>query len=208
MSSEDAKMKVLVVDDDPINLRILVNTLKGTYDILTAKDGHEALVRIAADRPDLVLLDVMMPGLDGMQVCQRVRADPELADTPIIFVTGLSSPEGEGRGLELGAVDYITKPVDLKLAKLRIRNHLELRRQGKLILEQNALLSRQKAELEASLARVKRLEGFITICRYCSKIRADEAWQHLEAYLHAHSDARFSDGLCPECLANVDELST
>lgn len=194
------KMKILVVDDDAVNVDLLVRALRSTYDTRAAHDGFEAL-RVAREwSPDLMLLDVMMPDLDGLEVCRQLREDPELAHTPVIFITAVDSPEGEHRGLTLGAVDYITKPVDLRLAKLRIKNQMELQRQASLIRAQNELLSRQKAELEASLERVKRLEGVLSICMDCKKIRAgNDAWQRLEEYLCEHSDAVFSHGLCTEC---------
>lgn len=194
-------MNILIVDDDAVNVGVLAAALKGEYTVRTALDGYEAIRLMKEEAPDLVLLDVMMPELDGLQVCRMMRATPALADTPVIFVTALDSAEGEQAGLELGAVDYITKPVNLKLAKLRIRNQVELRRQMKVIAAQNELLTRQKGELEETLGRVRRLEGFISICMYCKRIRAeDNAWQQLERYISDHSDAIFSHGLCPDCL--------
>ncbi len=194
-------MKILIVDDEAVNVGVLANALKGSYEICTALSGEEALGMLKEHSPDLVLLDVMMPEMDGFEVCRLMRAEGAYADTPIIFVTALDSEEGESEGLELGAVDYITKPVNLKLAKLRIRNQLELKRQRNVVEAQNRLLTLQKAELEATLARVKRLEGLITICMSCKKIRGEnKAWQRLEKYMSEHSDAFFSHGICPECL--------
>jgi CheY-like chemotaxis protein len=197
---DERKMKVLVVDDDAVSLGLLVAVLKNDHETRGARDGREAL-RVAREwSPDLVLLDVMMPDLDGLEVCKLLRADPALAETSVMFVTAVDSPDGERRGLELGAVDYLTKPVDLRLAKLRVKNQLELLRQRDRIREQNELLSRRKAELEATLARVKRLEGVLSICMDCKKIRAeDDAWQKLERYIGEHSDAIFSHGLCDTC---------
>jgi DNA-binding response OmpR family regulator len=193
-------MKILIVDDEPLNIGVLANALKGSYEICTAEDGYEALRMVKEESPDLMLLDIMMPELDGLQVCRLLRADGAYADMPIIFVTAMDSMEGEMQGLELGAVDYITKPVNLKLAKLRIRNQIELKRQQNLVKQQNALLTQQKEALEATLGRVKRLEGLISICMYCKKMRTeDHAWQQLEQYIGEHSDAVFSHGLCPEC---------
>ncbi len=197
---QGSKMKVLIVDDDPVNIGVLANALKGSYEICTALNGYDAIAQVKQESPDLVLLDVMMPDLDGLQVCRLIRAEGAYADLPIIFVTAVDSLEGEVQGLELGAVDYITKPVNLKLAKLRVRNQIELKRQRNIVKEQNALLTRQKEALEATLGRVKRLEGMISICMYCKKMRTEaNVWQQLEQYLGEHSDAVFSHGLCPEC---------
>lgn len=194
-------MKILIVDDDPVSLSILSGALGETYEVITAQNGYDAVSLAVEHVPDLVLLDVMMPELDGLQVCSLIRSDANLSETPIIFVTAVDSVAGEAQGLELGAVDYITKPVNLRLAKLRIHNQLELKRQRNRILAQNQLLTQQKAELEATLARVKRLEGILSICMHCKKIRAeDNAWRQLEQYITAHSDAVFSHGICPDCL--------
>jgi len=193
-------MKILIVDDEPVNIGVLANALKGSYEICTALNGYDAIRLVKEEAPDLVLLDVMMPELDGLQVCRLIRAEGAFADTPVIFVTAVDSMEGEMQGLELGAVDYITKPMNLKLAKLRIRNQIELKRQRNLVEEKNALLTRQKAELEATLGRIRRLEGMISICISCKKVRADsDAWQKIEQYVTEHSEAVFSHGFCPEC---------
>ena len=193
-------MKILIVDDEPLNIGVLANALKGSYEICTAENGYDALRMVKEESPDLMLLDIMMPELDGLQVCRLLRADGAYADMPIIFVTAMDSTEGELQGLEFGAVDYITKPVNLKLAKLRIRNQIELKRQQNIVKQQNALLTQQKEALEATLGRVKRLEGLISICMYCKKMRSeDHTWQQLEQYIGEHSDAVFSHGLCPDC---------
>jgi len=195
-------MKILIVDDDPVNIGVLANALRESYEILTALNGHDAISLVKERSPDLVLLDIMMPDMDGLQVCRLIRAEGVYADTPIIFVTAVDSLEGEGQGLELGAVDYITKPVNIKLMKLRVRNQIELKRRRNIIQEQSSLLTRQKAELEATLGRIKRLEGLLSVCMTCKKIRTEgNSWQQFEQYIGEHSDAVFSHGLCPECLA-------
>ena len=200
-------MKILIVDDDPVNIGVLANALKDSYEICTAQDGYDAISLIKEQLPDLVLLDVMMPELDGLEVCRLIRSEGTFADMPIIFVTAVDSLEGEVRGLELGAVDYITKPVNISLMKLRVRNQLELRRHRNIVNEQNLLLTRQKQELEATLGRVKRLEGLISICMSCKKIRGENnAWQQVERYVSEHTDAVFSHGLCPECFEEQKKL--
>lgn len=197
-------MKILIVDDDPVCLALLVNALKDSYELVTAENGYDAVALAVEHTPDLILLDVMMPDLDGLQVCRLIRSDANLAETPVVFVTAVDSGHGEAQGLELGAVDYITKPINLKLAKLRIHNQMELKRQRNRIEAQNVRLTEQKAELEATLARVRRLEGILSICMHCRKIRTEEnAWQQLEWYITTHTDARFSHGICPDCARTV-----
>ncbi|HIJ94313.1 MAG TPA: response regulator [Desulfuromonadales bacterium] len=163
-----------------------------------------ALSLAQAEKPDLVLLDVMMPGMNGFEVCETMKADPGLAGIPVIFVTALEKSLDESRGLSLGAIDYITKPISPDLVLLRVRNHLELKLQRDQLCRQRDELAHQKAELEESLRRIRRLEGIISICMYCKKIRSeDKSWQQLEQYVCEHSDAQFSHGICPECFKDA-----
>ena len=120
-------MKILIVDDDPINVAVLTYALEDSYETCVARDGREAISMIREQQPDLVLLDIMMPEMNGLEVCRIIRADETFADTPVIFVTAVNTPAGEAEGLELGAVDYIVKPINPKLVKLRVRKQLELK---------------------------------------------------------------------------------
>jgi phosphoserine phosphatase RsbU/P len=116
---------ILVVDDSPVNLQVLVRTLHGSgHRILAARDGHAALEIARRARPDLMLLDVMMPGLDGFEVCRAVKAQPETADTLVIFLSALGEVSDKVSGLELGAIDYITKPIQAEEVLARVANHL------------------------------------------------------------------------------------
>lgn len=120
---------ILVVDDTPANLRILTELLRTDYTIRVATGGEAALTLANTQPyPDLILLDIMMPLMDGYEVCQRLKAQPETADIPLIFVTAMTDADDEAKGLDLGAVDYITKPFNPRLIKGRIRNHLELKK--------------------------------------------------------------------------------
>lgn len=203
------RFKILIVDDEPINLRVMTSVLKADYDLLTALNGYEAISQLKEHRPDLILLDVMMPELDGFEVCSIIKSDATFADIPVIFLTALDSHEGELRGLEIGGTDYLTKPVNFALLKLRVRNHIELKERNDQVREQRDLLEVQKTELEAALARVKRLEGIIPICMYCKSIRTDQdSWQQLETYLCEHTDALLSHGMCPTCFAQQYEKIT
>jgi putative two-component system response regulator len=122
----DRRPKVLVVDDEPANLQVLRQLLQSRYRLAFARDGAKALELAARETPDLILLDVMMPGLSGLDVCRRLKADPALARIPVIFVTALTDPEHEAEGFGAGAVDYITKPVSGPIVLARVRNHLNL----------------------------------------------------------------------------------
>ena len=128
MSTEGKKQTVLVVDDTPINIQILCEMLGDDYDISFATSGIEALEMIGKEKPDLVLLDVMMPDMNGHEVCKRLKADPLLKEIPVIFITALSQQEDEINGLRAGAVDYISKPFHPDIVRLRVHNQLELKR--------------------------------------------------------------------------------
>ena len=200
----DKRFRILVVDDEAVNLQYLSQALKNDYDVLTAFDGHEAISQLTAHRTDLILLDVMMPDINGFEVCKIIKANPLFVDIPLIFLTAtLDTFEGQLQGLKLGAIDYLTKPANLELLKQRVRNHIESKERNDLVKEQRNLLAQKNIELEAALARVKQLEGIIPICMYCKKIKdvKEESWQQLEAYISQHSEALFSHGMCPDCYA-------
>jgi PAS domain S-box-containing protein len=142
------RFKILVVDDDPANIQIMTSALMDEYDILTALGGHDAIRLLKEHIPDLILLDVMMPDLSGFEVCSIIKSLEAYADIPVIFLTALDTLDGELQGLELGAIDYLTKPINFNLLKLRVRNHLELKERNALLKEQRDLLAQQKEELE------------------------------------------------------------
>ena len=129
----DGKLMILLVDDAPTNIQMLNETLKDGYHLFFATNGRDAL-RIASESvPDLILLDVIMPDMDGYEVCRTLKTDPILRNVPIIFITAMNQQEDEAIGLELGAVDYITKPFNPTIVRLRIRNQIELKRQRDLL---------------------------------------------------------------------------
>ncbi len=117
---------VLIVDDTEANIDILVEALDNEYEVSVAMDGESALEIVNTDPPDLVLLDIMMPGLDGYEVCHKIKSDPETANIPIIFITSMNEIQNKTKGLELGAVDYITKPFEVMEVKARVKTHLSL----------------------------------------------------------------------------------
>lgn len=128
------KETVLIVDDERVNLNVLVELLSPLYETMVAKTGELALQRLEGDDlPDIVLLDVVMPGLDGYEVCRQIKQSPRTADIPVIFITALDGDMDEQRGLELGAADYISKPFSPALVRLRVRNHLKMKRQSDLL---------------------------------------------------------------------------
>jgi len=122
----DSRPTLLLVDDEPTNLHVLRHTLQGDYRLLFAKNGPMALELARAERPNLVLLDIMMPAMSGYEVCQALKEDPATASTPVIFVTALAEAGNEQQGLEMGAVDYIVKPFNPAIVQARVRTHLSL----------------------------------------------------------------------------------
>jgi putative two-component system response regulator len=162
MVDSSVKHKVLIVDDTPENIQILMETLKGEYAIVAAINGQKALQMAVADpTPDIILLDIMMPGLDGYQVCEKLKADEKTADIPVIFVTAMSEAEDEQKGLDLGAVDYITKPIQPGLVKARVRNQLELKQHRDHLGE---LVKERTQELE--ITRDATINSLATLAEY------------------------------------------
>jgi two-component system sensor histidine kinase/response regulator len=134
---------ILIVDDTPANLGVLVETLGAAgYQLMVAEDGEEALAQTAQTQPDLILLDVMMPGIDGFETCRRLKARAETRDVPVLFMTALSETADKVKAFAAGGVDYITKPIEHEEALARIRTHLALRRLQRELQEQVALKER------------------------------------------------------------------
>jgi DNA-binding response OmpR family regulator len=207
--------RILIVDDTPANLQFLRATLAARgYAVHPAPDGELALQFVQRTHPDLILLDIMMPGLDGYQVCQRLKASEGTRDIPVIFMTALGDTEEKVSGFQLGAVDYITKPFQVDEMLARVQTHIALHKLQRQLAAQNEQLrqeiaERQRAEhereqligqLQEALANIKTLRGLVPICAACKKIRDDSGyWNQLESFLHSHTEAEFSHGICPEC---------
>ena len=121
------KQRVLIVDDSPSVLKILNDALRNEYQVSVATNGEEALAFAGTQNPDLILLDIKMPGMDGYEVCRRLKQEDATRDIPILFVTILSDIEDETKGLEMGAVDYIVKPISPAIVQARVRNHMRLK---------------------------------------------------------------------------------
>lgn len=189
----EEKQKILIVDDTPANIQILDETLKDEYEIYFALNGKDAFQNAATVIPDLILLDIMMPEIDGYEVCRTLKNNSLLKDIPVIFITALDQADHETKGLELGAVDYITKPFNPAIVRLRVKNQLELKK------HRDALALRN-AELQEALTKIKTLSGLLPICASCKKIRDDKGyWNRIETYISDHSEAEFSHSICPEC---------
>ena len=123
---QDNQPRLLLVDDEPANLRVMKQILQHDYHLIFAKNGAEALRLTAEKKPNLILLDIMMPDMTGLEVCQALKQDPKTASIPIIFVTALADETDEAQGFEIGAVDYISKPVSPAIVRARVKTHLSL----------------------------------------------------------------------------------
>ena len=132
------KATILVVDDTPDNLALMTGLLKDNYKVKVANGGEAALKIVASGPPpDLILLDIMMPGMDGYEVCRRLKRDPGTMNIPVIFLTAKADVEDEKKGLELGAIDYITKPISPPIVMARVKNHLALKAMADFLRDQN-----------------------------------------------------------------------
>ena len=126
-------LRILVVDDQPMNIRVLHQVFRGEFEVLMTTDGEQAISLCREQQPDIVLLDVVMPGLSGHEVCRRLKADPDTRDIPVIFVTSQNQDGDEALGFEIGAVDFITKPINPVIVSARVRTHLALKLQSDLL---------------------------------------------------------------------------
>ena len=186
---------LLVAEDSPGQMEALLSILRPLGGRLLAATTGEAAVATALETlPDLILLDVLMPGMGGMGVLRALKQDGRTAAIPVILVTARCETEDVVAGLEAGAADFIPKPFDASVLLARVRTHLDLKR----ALDHERSLV---AELQATLAEMGRLSGMIPICAHCKKIRNDQGyWQQVEEYISSHTEALFTHGLCPECV--------
>ena len=188
-------MRVLIADDDVATRRILEGALGGWgYDVDSATDGDEAWhILKSEEAPPLALLNWMMPGLDGVEICRSARTHPAARSTHIILLTAKAARDDIVRGLEAGADDYVVKPFDAAELRARVRV-------GERLVDLRSELTRRIGELEDALSHVKLLQGLLPICSYCKKVRDDrDYWQDVESYVAEHSEAEFSHGICPDC---------
>lgn len=197
---ENKPGKILVVDDNTANIDVMLTFLEMEgYDISIATSGKMALHVTKHDLPDLILLDVMMPDMDGFETCRELKKDPKTAAIPIIFVTAKKETTDIVQGFQSGGVDYISKPYRQEEVLSRVNTHLQLRH---LMETQKQLIN----ELNQALNEVKTLKGILPICSYCKKIRDDKGlWHQMEKYIATRSETEFSHGICEECYASLDE---
>ncbi len=174
---EKSKPLILAVDDNPQNLQLLGKLLsENDFDFGVAQNGEQAINFLNRNHPDLILLDIMMPGMDGYEVCRRIKSNYRTRHIPIIFLTAKTEPDDVVKAFEAGGVDYVTKPFHTAELLARVKTHVEM----------------------------KILRGLLPICSHCKMVRNTKGyWEKIDAYLESHSEILFTHSLCPGCL---DEL--
>ena len=173
-----AQCLILLVDDTETNLDILVDALGDDYEVAVATDGPSALALAKEQTPDLILLDIMMPGLDGYEVCRRLMADPATAQTPVIFLTALTDVADKTRGFAVGGVDYVTKPFEPAEVKARARTHLSLRLARQELARQNEILEEKVRERTRELALTQ--DAIIEAMAGLAEYRDPETGAHIK----------------------------
>jgi CheY-like chemotaxis protein len=192
-------MKILIAEDEPVSRRIIQSLVgKWGYEVVVTENGMEAWEALQREKgPLLAILDWMMPGMDGVEICRKVRQKADFKPVYIILLTARDHKEELAAGLRAGADDYITKPFDVRELRARIQVG------QRVLVLQHALACRVK-ELEVALSKVKQLHGLLPICCYCKKIRNDQNyWERVEQYFEDHSEVEFSHGICPDCYEKV-----
>lgn len=165
---------ILAVDDNPKNLQFLGKLLSSNgFEVAMAQSGQQALNFMLKNDPDLILLDIMMPEMDGFRVCEKIKANFSTRHIPVIFLTAKTETDDVVKGFAVGGVDYVTKPFRSEELLARVKTHVE----------------------------IKILRGLLPICSRCKKIRDDQGfWKQVETYFETHSEVTFTHSICPGCM--------
>jgi len=191
-------VKILLAEDDPVFAVLLQRLLESEYEVVLARDGEQAWEALLAENaPQLAVLDWLMPRMDGIELCRRVRLQPEMASTYLILLTSRDQIKDVLAGFEAGADDYLVKPCDPGELRARVRV-------GRRVVGLQSALAAHVTQLQQALASVRQLQGLLPICSYCKRIRNDQNyWEQLETYLSDHTTALFSHGICPSCYQSI-----
>lgn len=208
----DKLYQVLVADDNMTNRELLkLILIKNGYNVTLLDNGKKVLEQVETINPDIILLDIMMPEMNGFEVCRELKRIPKIKRIPIIFITGLQDTENIARGFEYGGVDYIAQPFKNAELLARLKTHIELKNSRERLLKTVAREKSTKKRLINLIKRLKKarkqiktLSGFIPICAHCKNIRDDKGyWSRIETYISSRTEAQFSHGLCPDCMKEL-----
>ena len=194
MTTSSNESNILIIDDTPDNLTVLRQMLtEQGYRVRPALSGEIALKAVQTDPPDLILLDILMPKMDGYEVCRKLKADEQTRHIPVIFISALNELEDKVKAFSEGGVDYIPKPFQTEEVLARVNTHITL-------YSLQRSLEKKNIELQKALDEVKQLRGFLPICANCKDIRDDQGyWEKIETYISNHSEATFTHSICPDC---------
>lgn len=187
---------LLIADDDKVTLNVLTDSLtRAGYTVVSAADGNEAWLQLQQHDIAVAVLDWLMPGMEGIDICRRAQQEPKLAHRYFILLTGKDTTADLVAGLQAGASDYLSKPFEE--AELLARVEVGVR-----FIELERKLAQRVTQLEAALNQVKRLEGLLPMCSYCKRIRNEQDyWERVDNYISQHANVRFLHNICPECYA-------
>lgn len=177
MTPEQSRPRVLIVDDVPVNIKLLRELLKNSYSVNFATDGHTALALAESSLPDLVLLDISMPEMDGYEVCRRLKSNPATRAIPVVFLTAQSDETNELEGLTLGAIDYITKPFSPPIVLARVKNHIDFALAKSRLNEAYTLLDLKNQELDDKNRALEVLLQTDRLTQLHNRHKLDEAFQ-------------------------------
>ena len=193
--------KILIAEDHYVSRHLLERNLTNWgFNVVSAEDG-EAAFRIldSEDAPPIAILDWIMPKLDGVEVCQRVRAIKDRPYVYLLLLTAKSQKEEVAAGLEAGADDYVIKPFDPDELRARLKV-------GQRVVNLERTLARKVDDLERAIADVRKLKELLPICMYCKSVRDDkDYWHQIEDYIHSETGTDFTHGICPKCLAKMQK---
>lgn len=199
MSSESNR--ILIAEDHYVSRHLLERNLTNWgFEVTSAEDGAAAVEVLEADgAPSLAIIDWMMPHMDGLEVCRRIRSSVGRPYIYLVLLTAKSNKEEIAAGLEAGADDYVTKPFDPDELRARLKV-------GQRVVELERQLASRVSQLELALTEVRHLKALLPICMYCKSIRDDkDYWHQLEEYIHLETGTDFSHSICPDCLKKVRE---
>ena len=197
----NSKWKILLVDDEPNNLQLLGQILQDQYQLSFAKDGAKALDVAWKVKPDIILLDIMMPEMDGYETCRRLKADPETSKIPVIFVTAMGEMEDERRGFEVGGVDYITKPVSAPIVLARVSIHLALYDQNRILEE---IVQQRTKQLRQAFQKLETysLDSIYRLTR-AAEYKDEDTGAHIQRMSHYSAVVARQMGLSENVTNNI-----